>query len=213
MLAEQGQLFLCFNGRGAKSCCWVFFIPLSFCEPSSFGQLVMLILQSPDLMQLRKSLCNRSPYCSLFTHSSPSLFLPIVQPLLPMEHNGPGLEYKVSYRRQDVEDEWKEHMVKRHSFVVKKTPTFVPYEIKIQAKNHQGWGPEPRVVSGYSGEDCEYLAVRLKSLIEHIMENPLQGAMRFVPCQCGFVVLLVCRIAFLQRLPFTCLHEADLLNL
>uniref|UniRef100_A0AAQ5XY75 Neural cell adhesion molecule L1 n=1 Tax=Amphiprion ocellaris TaxID=80972 RepID=A0AAQ5XY75_AMPOC len=75
------------------------------------------------------------------------------EPLLPIEHNGPGLEYKVSYRRQDVEEDWKEHTVKRHSFVVRNTPTFVPYEIKIQAKNHQGWGPEPKIVTGYSGED------------------------------------------------------------
>ncbi|XP_017282449.1 neural cell adhesion molecule L1-like protein isoform X2 [Kryptolebias marmoratus] len=75
------------------------------------------------------------------------------EPLLPIEHNGPGLEYKVSYRRQDVEEEWMEHTVKRHSFVVKNTPTFVPYEIKIQAKNNQGWGPEPKIVAGYSGED------------------------------------------------------------
>uniref|UniRef100_A0A7N8YLV7 Cell adhesion molecule L1-like b n=1 Tax=Mastacembelus armatus TaxID=205130 RepID=A0A7N8YLV7_9TELE len=75
------------------------------------------------------------------------------EPLLPIEHNGPGLEYKVSYRRQDIEENWKEHMVKRHSFVVMNTPTFVPYEIKIQAKNHQGWAPEPKMVTGYSGED------------------------------------------------------------
>uniref|UniRef100_A0A7N5ZXT6 protein-tyrosine-phosphatase n=1 Tax=Anabas testudineus TaxID=64144 RepID=A0A7N5ZXT6_ANATE len=75
------------------------------------------------------------------------------EPLLPIEHNGPGLEYKVSYKRQDMEEDWKEHMVKRHSFVVKNTPTFVPYEIKIQTRNHQGWGPEPKVVTGYSGED------------------------------------------------------------
>uniref|UniRef100_A0A8C6U828 Neural cell adhesion molecule L1 n=1 Tax=Neogobius melanostomus TaxID=47308 RepID=A0A8C6U828_9GOBI len=75
------------------------------------------------------------------------------EPLLPIEHNGPGLEYKVSYRRQDMEEDWHEHMVKRHSFVVKSTPTFVQYEIKIQAKNHQGWGPEPKIVTGYSGED------------------------------------------------------------
>lgn len=81
----------------------------------------------------------------------------LIQPLSPIEHNGPGLEYKVSYRRQDVEDEWKEHTVKRHSFVVRNTPTFVPYEIKIQTKNHQGWGPEPKMVTGYSGEDCESL--------------------------------------------------------
>lgn len=82
-------------------------------------------------------------------------FPSVVQPLLPIEHNGPGLEYKVSYRRQDVEEDWEEHTVKRHSFVVKNTPTFVPYEIKIQARNYQGYGPEPRVVTGYSGEDCE----------------------------------------------------------
>ncbi|XP_055016468.1 neural cell adhesion molecule L1-like protein [Boleophthalmus pectinirostris] len=75
------------------------------------------------------------------------------EPLLPIEHNGPGLEYKVSYRRQDIEEDWHEHMVKRHSFLVKNTPTFVPYEIKIQAKNNQGWGPEPKIVTGYSGED------------------------------------------------------------
>ncbi|KAM7423164.1 hypothetical protein PAMA_010948 [Pampus argenteus] len=75
------------------------------------------------------------------------------EPLLPIEHNGPGLEYKVSYRRQDLEEDWKEHIVKRHSFVVKNTPTFVPYEIKIQARNHQGWGPEPKIATGYSGED------------------------------------------------------------
>ncbi|XP_055724228.1 neural cell adhesion molecule L1-like protein isoform X11 [Salvelinus fontinalis] len=75
------------------------------------------------------------------------------EPLSPIEHNGPGLEYKVSYKRQDVEEDWHEHVVKRHSFVVKGTPTFVPYEVRIQARNHQGWGPEPKVMTGYSGED------------------------------------------------------------
>uniref|UniRef100_A0A8C5CMC4 Cell adhesion molecule L1-like b n=1 Tax=Gadus morhua TaxID=8049 RepID=A0A8C5CMC4_GADMO len=75
------------------------------------------------------------------------------EPLLPIEHNGPGLEYKVSYRRQDLDEDWKEHTVKRHSFIVSATPTFVPYEIKIHARNQQGWAPEPRIVSGFSGED------------------------------------------------------------
>ncbi|KAM6980798.1 neural cell adhesion molecule L1-like protein [Aplochiton taeniatus] len=77
----------------------------------------------------------------------------IWESLSPIEHNGPGLEYKVSYKRQDEEEDWHENMVKRHSFVVKDTPTFVPYEIKIQARNHQGWGPEPKLVTGFSGED------------------------------------------------------------
>lgn len=73
-----------------------------------------------------------------------------------MEHNGPDLEYKLSYRLLGVEDGWKEQMEKRHSFRVEDTPTFVPYEIKIQARNKHGWAPEPRVVTGYSGEDREY---------------------------------------------------------
>ncbi|XP_056896786.1 neural cell adhesion molecule L1-like protein isoform X6 [Takifugu flavidus] len=82
------------------------------------------------------------------------------EPLLPIEHNGPGLEYKVSYRRLGVEEEWKEHLVKRHSFVVRNVSTFVPYEVKIQSRNNQGWGPEPKVVTGYSGEDVPAAAPR-----------------------------------------------------
>ncbi|XP_059426599.1 neural cell adhesion molecule L1-like protein isoform X8 [Carassius carassius] len=75
------------------------------------------------------------------------------EPLSPIEHNGPGLEYKVSYRRQGNGEDWTEHMVKRHSFLVTNTPTFVLYQIKIQARNHMGWGPEPKIITAYSGED------------------------------------------------------------
>ncbi|XP_054464593.1 neural cell adhesion molecule L1-like protein isoform X2 [Anoplopoma fimbria] len=82
------------------------------------------------------------------------------EPLLPIEHNGPGLEYKVSYRKLDVEDVWREHLVKRHVFAVRNTSTFVPYEIKIQSRNSHGWGPEPKVVTGYSGEDVPTAAPR-----------------------------------------------------
>ncbi|XP_044067324.1 cell adhesion molecule L1-like a isoform X16 [Siniperca chuatsi] len=82
------------------------------------------------------------------------------EPLLPTEQNGPGLEYKVSYRKLGVEDGWREHLVKRHYFVVRNTPTFVPYEIKIQSRNSHGWGPDPKVVTGYSGEDVPTAAPR-----------------------------------------------------
>ncbi|KAM9343567.1 cell adhesion molecule L1-like a isoform 2-T6 [Pholidichthys leucotaenia] len=82
------------------------------------------------------------------------------EPLLPVEHNGPGLEYKVSYRKLGVEDVWRDHMEKRHSFVVRNTSTFVPYEIKIQSRNSLGWGPQPKVVTGYSGEDVPTAAPR-----------------------------------------------------
>ncbi|XP_020785280.2 neural cell adhesion molecule L1-like protein isoform X2 [Boleophthalmus pectinirostris] len=81
-------------------------------------------------------------------------------PLLPTEHNGPGLEYRVSYRRLGVDEEFKESLVKRHSFVVRNTSTFVPYEIKIQSRNSHGWGPEPKIITGYSGEDVPTAAPR-----------------------------------------------------
>ncbi|CAL1605960.1 unnamed protein product [Knipowitschia caucasica] len=81
-------------------------------------------------------------------------------PLLPIEHNGPGLEYRVNYRKLGVDEPWKESLVKRHSFVVRNTSTFVPYEIKIQSRNSYGWGPVPKVFSGYSGEDVPTAAPR-----------------------------------------------------
>uniref|UniRef100_A0A663ENW0 Cell adhesion molecule L1 like n=1 Tax=Aquila chrysaetos chrysaetos TaxID=223781 RepID=A0A663ENW0_AQUCH len=75
------------------------------------------------------------------------------EPLKPVERNGPGLEYKVSWRQRGVEADWNEEMVKKHSLTLRNTPTFVPYEIKVQAVNNLGSGPEPNVTIGYSGED------------------------------------------------------------
>uniref|UniRef100_A0A8D0KR71 Cell adhesion molecule L1 like n=1 Tax=Strix occidentalis caurina TaxID=311401 RepID=A0A8D0KR71_STROC len=63
------------------------------------------------------------------------------------------LEYKVSWRQRGVEADWNEETVKKHSLTLRNTPTFVPYEIKVQAVNNLGSGPEPNVTVGYSGED------------------------------------------------------------
>lgn len=41
--------------------------------------------------------------------------------------------------------------------VVENTETYVPYEIKIQARNDFGSGPESNVVIGYSGEDSKWM--------------------------------------------------------
>ncbi|NXI19003.1 NCHL1 protein, partial [Irena cyanogastra] len=75
------------------------------------------------------------------------------EPLKDMEKNGPGLEYKVSWRQRGVETDWNEELVKKHSLSVRNVPTFVPYEIKVQAVNNLGSGPEPNITIGYSGED------------------------------------------------------------
>uniref|UniRef100_A0A3Q3LA26 Neuronal cell adhesion molecule a n=1 Tax=Labrus bergylta TaxID=56723 RepID=A0A3Q3LA26_9LABR len=75
-------------------------------------------------------------------------------PLTGFQSNGPSLEYKVLWRQRDVEDEWSSKNVANVSqFVVTGTPTYVPYEVKVQAINDYGSGPEPKAVVGYSGED------------------------------------------------------------
>ncbi|KAM7170269.1 neural cell adhesion molecule L1-like protein isoform 1-T2 [Macrochelys suwanniensis] len=93
------------------------------------------------------------------------------EPLKPMEQNGPGLEYKVSWRQQGVETDWNEETVKKHSLTLKNTPTFVPYDIKVQAVNNFGSGPEPNVTTGYSGEDIPDAAP--SSVMVEVMNSTL----------------------------------------
>ncbi|XP_054975146.1 neuronal cell adhesion molecule isoform X25 [Sorex araneus] len=81
------------------------------------------------------------------------------KPLNGFESNGPGLQYKVSWRQKDGDDEWTSMVVANVSkYIVSGTPTFVPYLIKVQALNDAGFGPEPVVVMGHSGEDLPMVA-------------------------------------------------------
>ncbi|KAL4641451.1 neuronal cell adhesion molecule-like isoform X4 [Arapaima gigas] len=76
------------------------------------------------------------------------------KPLTSLQSNGPGLQYKVSWRQKDFDEKWSSVTVANVSkFVVLGTPTFSPYEVKVQALNDLGNAPEPQVVIGYSGED------------------------------------------------------------
>uniref|UniRef100_A0A3B3Q9D2 Neural cell adhesion molecule L1 n=1 Tax=Paramormyrops kingsleyae TaxID=1676925 RepID=A0A3B3Q9D2_9TELE len=75
------------------------------------------------------------------------------EPLLDMERNGPNLQYLVSWRRKDVPETWRNATTKLSKHVIHNTSTYVPYEIKVQAINDFGLGPESSVVTGYSGED------------------------------------------------------------
>ncbi|XP_043572412.1 neurofascin homolog (chicken) a isoform X13 [Chiloscyllium plagiosum] len=74
-------------------------------------------------------------------------------PLNGTQISGPNLKYIVSWRQKDVGGEWSTVTVPRSSYIVSPTPFFTPYEIKVQAVNDFGLGPEPRIVIGYSGED------------------------------------------------------------
>ncbi|XP_053339869.1 neurofascin homolog (chicken) a isoform X6 [Clarias gariepinus] len=75
------------------------------------------------------------------------------QPLLDNERNGPELRYVVSWRTKDSGEQWKNITTTNTKHVVTNTDTYVPYEIKIQAVNEFGSGPESNIVIGYSGED------------------------------------------------------------
>uniref|UniRef100_A0A3P9P4W6 Neuronal cell adhesion molecule a n=1 Tax=Poecilia reticulata TaxID=8081 RepID=A0A3P9P4W6_POERE len=76
------------------------------------------------------------------------------KPLTGFQSNGPGLQYKVQWRQKDVEDDWTSKNVLNDSqLIVSGTPTYVAYEIKVQAFNNYGNAPEATVVTGYSGED------------------------------------------------------------
>ncbi|XP_047675607.1 neuronal cell adhesion molecule a isoform X9 [Tachysurus fulvidraco] len=112
------------------------------------------------------------------------------KPLDGLQSNGPGLNYTVKWK-QDTETQWSSVTLFNVSkFVVSGTPTFKPYMVKVQAVNNYGPGPEPEVVTGYSGEDLPAAApenvsvlvknstlaeVHWKPVAAHLVRGRLQG--------------------------------------
>ncbi|XP_068168323.1 neuronal cell adhesion molecule-like isoform X2 [Antennarius striatus] len=102
------------------------------------------------------------------------------KPLSALQSNGPGLHYKVMWRQKSVDSDWTTVTVANKSkFVVSGTPTFVPYELKVQAVNDHGAGPEPAIAHGYSGEDLPLAApehmqvIVLNSTVAEVHWEPL----------------------------------------
>ncbi|XP_037831052.1 neurofascin homolog (chicken) a isoform X13 [Kryptolebias marmoratus] len=75
------------------------------------------------------------------------------EPLRDLERNGPNLHYIVWWRQKDSAADWNNVTTFHSKHVIHSNETYVPYEIKIQARNDFGSGPESNVVIGYSGED------------------------------------------------------------
>ncbi|XP_072856598.2 neuronal cell adhesion molecule isoform X22 [Pogona vitticeps] len=91
--------------------------------------------------------------------SEPDNLVIMWEPLKHFQSNGPGLRYKVSWRQKDGDDEWTSVVVANVSkYIVSGTPTFTPYEIKVQALNDLGMAPEPSTTIGHSGEDLPMVA-------------------------------------------------------
>uniref|UniRef100_A0A672JDU8 Neuronal cell adhesion molecule n=1 Tax=Salarias fasciatus TaxID=181472 RepID=A0A672JDU8_SALFA len=81
------------------------------------------------------------------------------KPLTGLQANGPGLHYKVMWRQKAPGSDWTVVTVANNSkFVVSGTPTFSPYELKVQAVNDYGPGPDPPIAHGRSGEDLPIAA-------------------------------------------------------
>uniref|UniRef100_A0A665X4L7 Neuronal cell adhesion molecule n=1 Tax=Echeneis naucrates TaxID=173247 RepID=A0A665X4L7_ECHNA len=97
-----------------------------------------------------------------------------------LQSNGPGLQYRVMWRQKAVENQWtKVTVANTTKFVVSGTPTFVPYELKVQAVNDHGDGPEPAIAHGFSGEDLpaaapeNVQAVVLNSTLAEVHWDPV----------------------------------------
>ncbi|XP_066105403.1 neural cell adhesion molecule L1 isoform X2 [Saccopteryx bilineata] len=86
------------------------------------------------------------------------------KPLRWMDWNAPQVLYRVQWHPRGTQVPWQEQTVSDPFFVVSNTPTFVPYEIKVQAVNDQGKGPEPQITIGYSGEDYPQAGPKLEDI-------------------------------------------------
>jgi len=68
--------------------------------------------------------------------------------------NGPDFKYKVQWRRAvGSGPKWHTSNTTTPPFIVNDVGNFSAFEIKVQAVNAIGDGPEPDPVIGYSGED------------------------------------------------------------
>lgn len=88
-------------------------------------------------------------------------------PLPQSLQNGPGIHYKIFWRRNGTEVEYQSLLLKKSgnngAYVVHISPTYfyTPYDVKVQAFNDIGAGPESEVVTIYSAEDMPQVAPQL----------------------------------------------------
>ncbi|XP_023181561.1 neuronal cell adhesion molecule-like isoform X11 [Xiphophorus maculatus] len=101
------------------------------------------------------------------------------EPLSGLQSNGPGLYYKVSWRQKRPGSDWITATTNNSMYTVSEIPTFSPFEIKVQAVNNNGDGPDPTVAIGYSGEDlpaaapANVQAVVLNSTLARVRWDPV----------------------------------------
>ncbi|XP_014002617.2 neural cell adhesion molecule L1 isoform X4 [Salmo salar] len=67
--------------------------------------------------------------------------------------NGPEFHYKVFWRRVVGDTTWYSNVSTEPPYIVTEVGNFSTFQIKVQAANQKGEGPELDPVTGYSGED------------------------------------------------------------
>lgn len=81
--------------------------------------------------------------------------------------NGPDFHYKVMWRKVlGSGPSWHTKDITSPPFVVTDVGNFSAFDIKVQAVNEMGEGPEPKSVIGYSGEDCKFAMVDIFAAFE-----------------------------------------------
>ncbi|XP_030887883.1 neurofascin [Leptonychotes weddellii] len=111
---------------------------------------------------------------------------------------GPNLRYIVKWRRRETRETWNNVTVWGSRYVVGQTPVYVPYEIRVQAENDFGKGPEPDTVIGYSGEDCEYPPPS-PTYTNNQADIATQGWFIGLMCAIALLVLILLIVCFIKR--------------
>nr|CAD7405380.1 unnamed protein product [Timema poppensis] len=86
------------------------------------------------------------------------------EPLKPQDQNAPGIYYKIFWRRTEKDTEFQTLALKEYGnvnkFVVRIQQEwfFTQYDVKVQAVNDVGYGPESEIFTIYSAEDMPQVA-------------------------------------------------------
>lgn len=85
-------------------------------------------------------------------------------PLSPSDQNGPGIYYKIFWRRKGYDTEFQSLSLKEYGNVgssvvsIQSTYYYTEYEVKVQAINAMGEGPISEIETVYSAEDMPQVA-------------------------------------------------------
>lgn len=81
-------------------------------------------------------------------------------PMPEIDHNAPQFHYRVSWKRDVPGNDWNKQDIydwKLGEYLVRDTPTFQRYKIRVQAVNEKGESNVAvKEIEGYSGEDRKY---------------------------------------------------------